>query len=327
VRARADEARIRSFLRELGRRAEVEVTAYLTGGATAVLYGWRSTTIDVDIRLEPDDDRLLRALPELKERLDINIELAAPTDFIPELPGWRDRSPFIAQEHRLIVRHFDPYSQALAKLERDHPTDRLDVAAMLERGLIEPGRAVDLYGAIEPQLYRYPAIDPAAFRARVERVFHGVHRGESQSPDRSESDRSELVARARDCLDLGAVGGRLEVDDDPHRTVVAYVLPDACFEVELDWREMAAFGLVCRTVDAGRPGGYYMLEGQRVRVHLLDALQAVGLIDEHEAARLRRMNRASGPQAMAHQVASLCDLLRLHQVALAQAIDVLLPSN
>ena len=43
---------------------------YLTGGATAVLEGWRRSTVDIDLRFEPDDDRLLRVLPELKEHID-----------------------------------------------------------------------------------------------------------------------------------------------------------------------------------------------------------------------------------------------------------------
>ena len=40
---------------------------------------------------------------------------------------------------------------------------------MIARGLVEPGRARSLFDQIEPELYRFPAIDPASFRARVER--------------------------------------------------------------------------------------------------------------------------------------------------------------
>ena len=31
---------------------------YVTGGATAVLEGWRGSTIDVDVRFEPESDAL-----------------------------------------------------------------------------------------------------------------------------------------------------------------------------------------------------------------------------------------------------------------------------
>jgi hypothetical protein len=73
---------------------------YLTGGATAVLEGWRESTIDADILFEPDSDALLRRLAELKDELDLNVELASPLDFLPELPSWRERSPHLARYFR-----------------------------------------------------------------------------------------------------------------------------------------------------------------------------------------------------------------------------------
>jgi hypothetical protein len=42
---------------------------------------------------------------------------------------------------------------------------------MLERRLIDPGKALALFRAIEPRLYRYPALDPASFRRAVEEMF------------------------------------------------------------------------------------------------------------------------------------------------------------
>lgn len=171
MRRRADEERIRAFLHELGRRGRVAGRVYLTGGATAVLEGWRDSTIDVDLRFEPDHDVLLRTLPELKELLDLNVELASPPEFIPELPGWRDRSPFVVREGELDVHHFDPYSQALSKVERGFGQDLEDVRAMIDSGLVEPGRALELFSRIRAELYRYPAIDPSAFEAKVRRAF------------------------------------------------------------------------------------------------------------------------------------------------------------
>ena len=100
MRPPVDAQRIRELARGLGRIARDPVRIYLTGGATAVLEGWRQTTIDVDLRLEPEADELLRAFPALKERLGINIELASPPDFIPELPGWRERSPFVFEDRQ-----------------------------------------------------------------------------------------------------------------------------------------------------------------------------------------------------------------------------------
>lgn len=155
-------------MRALGRNAEREVRIYFTGGATAVLYGWRSATVDVDLKVVPETDALFRALPTLKEELSINLELASPADFVPELPAWESRSPFIQKEGNASFHHYDLYSQALAKIERGHRQDLEDAREMLRRGLIEPARLLRYFEEMEPRLYRYPAIDPATFRRAVE---------------------------------------------------------------------------------------------------------------------------------------------------------------
>jgi hypothetical protein len=84
-----------------------------------VLEGWRASTIDVDLRFEPESDVLLRELVTVKDRLAINVELASPPDFIPELHGWRERSPLVFRDGNVDVHHVDPYSQALSKIERE----------------------------------------------------------------------------------------------------------------------------------------------------------------------------------------------------------------
>ena len=81
-----------------------------------------------------------------------------------------DRSPFIAREGRVSFHHFDFYAQALAKIERGHAQDVIDVAELLSRGLVDRSGLRDYYQAIEPALYRYPALDPATFRAAVLRA-------------------------------------------------------------------------------------------------------------------------------------------------------------
>jgi len=170
MRALADSTRIQEFMKALGRAADRPAQVYLTGGATAVLYGWRASTIDVDTKMVPDLDRVFRSIPEIKERLHINVELASPDDFIPVREGWEDRSPFIAQEGPLVFRHFDLYAQALSKIERGHAQDEGDVRELFDRGLVDRARLLEYFSAIEPRLYRYPAIDPAVFRRAVERA-------------------------------------------------------------------------------------------------------------------------------------------------------------
>ena len=171
MRRPVDAERIRRFMRELGSEADRDVRLYFTGGATAVLLGWRPNTIDVDIKLEPELDRLFRVLPQIKDQLEINIELAAPDQFIPEVPGWQDRSVFILREGRLSFYHYDFYSQALSKIERGHDKDLADVREMMDRGLVERTELRRRFEQIEPQLYRYPAIDPKAFREALERAL------------------------------------------------------------------------------------------------------------------------------------------------------------
>jgi hypothetical protein len=154
-------------MRAIGSEADSDARIYFTGGATAVLLEWRTSTIDVDIKLVPESDRLLRAIPRLKESLEINVELASPADFIPELQGWQERSRFITREGKLSFHHYDFYAQTLAKMERGHTQDISDVHEMLRRGLVNADTLLAHFASIEPRLYRYPAIDPPTFRKAV----------------------------------------------------------------------------------------------------------------------------------------------------------------
>ena len=168
MREPADVSRLRALMRALGESARDDCRVYLVGGASAVLEGWRSHTIDADIFVVPDSDALLQAIPRIKESLRINVELVSPAHFIPELPAWQERSRFIARHGKVSFFHYDFYAQALAKIERGEVKDQGDVAEMLKRRLIEASKAWELFRRIEPMLYRYPDLDPASFRRSVE---------------------------------------------------------------------------------------------------------------------------------------------------------------
>lgn len=174
MRKPTDKKKIAEFMRQLGRRADVECRVFLTGGATAVLLGWRESTIDIDLKLDPELDEVFRALPDIKESLDINIELAAPSDFIPPLPGWQDRSSYIGREGKISFFNYDPYSQALAKIERGHEQDMNDVRKMFESGLVLREKVVEMFEQIKPLLYKYPAIDPQKFADAVSKATEMV---------------------------------------------------------------------------------------------------------------------------------------------------------
>ncbi len=163
--------KIRKLMVALGQSVTGPGAIFFTGGVTALLHGWRDTTVDIDLKALPEPSGLYEALAELKERERVNIELASPDDFIPEVPGWRERSLFIARHGDLDFYHYDPYAQALAKLERGHERDLADVASMIEAGLVKRDQLGELFVRIEPGLIRYPAIDARNFRHSVDELI------------------------------------------------------------------------------------------------------------------------------------------------------------
>ena len=167
-RASSDAAKVRELMRRLGEEARGPGRVYLVGGASAVITGWRETTVDVDLKLDPEPPGVFEAIALAKDALDINVELAAPDGFIPALPDWQARSPFVVRHGAVDFLHYDFHAQALAKIERGHDLDRRDVVAMHDLGLIDPDRLAGFLEIIEPGLLRYPAIDPQVFRARVD---------------------------------------------------------------------------------------------------------------------------------------------------------------
>ena len=168
MREVATRERIEQFLIALSREALRDTDLYLVGGTSAVVEGWRESTMDIDLVMRPESDELLRAIPALKERLNLNVELAAPDHFIPVPPGWESRSPVLKRLGKVTVRHYDFVAQALSKIERGHVRDLADVRAMLARGLVTREALREQFSEIEPSLYRYPAIDPASFKLALE---------------------------------------------------------------------------------------------------------------------------------------------------------------
>src|SRR6266487_2918131 len=158
MRAETDNAKLVSFMTALGQRVRGEGRIYLTGGATAVLHGWRPMTIDIDLKPDPEPPGLFEAIAVLKDELDVNVELASPDQFIPAIPGWRERSLFIARHGPLMFFHYDPYGQALSKLQRRHDRDLRDVRSMFQAGLVRVEELRARFNEIEPLLKRYPAI-------------------------------------------------------------------------------------------------------------------------------------------------------------------------
>lgn len=165
-----DTVRLEAVLREIGALARVPARVYLSGAASAVLVGWRDVAPTIDLRFEPEEESLLRVLPALGLRLWTSIRIAPPTDHLPELPGWRRRSPFVRTVGCLDFHHYDFHAQALERIERNHDPDVRDVVEMIHRKLIDPLRLLDLFNRIELKLHRHPAVDAALVRARLEAI-------------------------------------------------------------------------------------------------------------------------------------------------------------
>ena len=123
MRRFTDAVRLQQLMEGLGRACRGSGRVYLVGGASAVLLGWRHMTVDVDLKLDPEPAGAFETIARLKGSLDINVELAAPDQFIPPLPGWRERSPFVARHGQVSFHHYDFYAQALGKIERGHRQD------------------------------------------------------------------------------------------------------------------------------------------------------------------------------------------------------------
>jgi hypothetical protein len=61
MRSNVDPQKIEQLMKALGREARGSGCIYFTGGASALLIGWRSSTVDIDIRLDPEPPGIFQA--------------------------------------------------------------------------------------------------------------------------------------------------------------------------------------------------------------------------------------------------------------------------
>ncbi len=165
---------LKQFMQELAAAARSPGKVYLTGGATALLLGFRQQTIDIDLKLDPEPEGAFEAIAVLKNRLNLNVELASPDDFIPRTPDWRERARHIASIGPVQFFHYDFVLQALAKLERGHEQDLADVHSLMRGGYVTGEELKKQFAQIEPALVRYPAIDPQKFKEKLEAFLKGA---------------------------------------------------------------------------------------------------------------------------------------------------------
>jgi hypothetical protein len=165
---------LEQFMRELAGAAGSPGKLYFAGGATALLLGFRHQKIDINIKLDPEPAGAFEAIADLKNRLDVNVELASPADFIPAADDWRERSRRIRVFGKVEYFHYDFALQALAKVERGHEQDLRDARDLVQGGFVSVEELQRVFSAIEPKLVRYPAIEPPKFAEKVAVFLKGL---------------------------------------------------------------------------------------------------------------------------------------------------------
>lgn len=80
MRPNVDQKKIEQLMQALGREAHGSGCIYFTGGASALLIGWRSSTVDVDIRLDPEPPGIFQAIAKLKQ--EFQYRTGFPTRFL-----------------------------------------------------------------------------------------------------------------------------------------------------------------------------------------------------------------------------------------------------
>jgi hypothetical protein len=118
------------------------------------------------MKFEPDIDEMYRVIRELKETLNMNIELAAPDQFIPPLPGWKERNIFIEKIGNVSFYHYDLYAQVLAKIERGWELDLLD-AKNFVRHSVDLDQLMELFYKVREDFIRYPGVEPKKLEAKL----------------------------------------------------------------------------------------------------------------------------------------------------------------
>lgn len=164
-------------MQELARSAKPgrDYRVYLVGGGTAVLEGWRESSIDADLYSRQED--IFHDVQGIKERLHLNIEFARPEEFVPPLEGSEARHVFIETIGRVSFYHYDPYAQLLSKIVRGFARDLADARALIRTGMVDADRFRTLVKAVPEHVYsKYPRLSPQAVLAAVDDFLSSMRR-------------------------------------------------------------------------------------------------------------------------------------------------------
>ncbi len=135
--------------------------------------GWRASTIDAD--LWSDSESVFRDVQDIKERLNINVELVRPEDFVPKLADSDKRHILIEIIGTVSFYHYDPYSQVFSKVVRGFDRDLQDATHFVSSGMVEPATLEALIHAVPVEAYsRYPRLSPRGVREAVDHFVSGI---------------------------------------------------------------------------------------------------------------------------------------------------------
>ena len=160
---------LKSLMKELARSSADSQSSrvFIVGGGTAVLAGWRASTIDAD--LHSDSEEAFRDIQAIKERLQLNVEFVRPEQFVPELAGSETRHVFIESIGSVSFFHYDPSAQLLSKIVRGFNRDLEDARNFLASGMVDGERFRSLVYQIPEAAYSlYPALSRAAVMGAVD---------------------------------------------------------------------------------------------------------------------------------------------------------------
>ncbi|MEO8149737.1 MAG: DUF6036 family nucleotidyltransferase [Bacteroidia bacterium] len=164
------------FISETGTFVRKPLNVYFSGGTTAVMLGIRNTTIDIDLKFEPDGMQMYKAIQHLKENLNLNlnIELASPDNFIPPLPQWRKRSIFITQKGKVNFLHYDLCAQIISKVQRGWKQDVTDAEGFLKK-IGDINMLMDLFLKVKKDFIKYPAVNVNELEKKLTHFIHAAN--------------------------------------------------------------------------------------------------------------------------------------------------------
>jgi hypothetical protein len=138
VRQRTDQARLKRFLRALGRRLRRPIRLYLVGGSVLIDLGLRTSTLDIDYVADADDPAALteleQAIRALKNELDVNVEPASPADFLPIPLSALNQSRYVGRYGQVSVYYYHLPSLVISKAARGLEQDLDDAERLVRAG-------------------------------------------------------------------------------------------------------------------------------------------------------------------------------------------------